>query len=154
MDWGLVDWGLVDWGLVDWGLVDWGLVDWGLVGPRPPPAAVFSDAAEGGRGPKEQERNRLAIPFEQRAGDVRPLGFETDRGGRHGPARFRVPITRIGPVALFAVQVGMNPGSVAAFVLLCPRVRLVPVATRIMPQRFQRLAQGRGRTRVVSHGSA
>ena len=49
----------------------------------------------------------------------------------------RVPIARVGRISLLAVQVGMNPGTCGAFVLLCRFVGPLPIAFSVPPQASQ-----------------
>src|SRR5580698_7002280 len=67
--------------------------------------------------------------------DRRPLLLERISCRRlPGPP---VPVAGVGGVALFAVQISMDPGACRSFVLLCRFVGLVPIAFGIPPQASQ-----------------
>ena len=82
--------------------------------------------------------NNLGL-LAQRLGDLEPLLLKRTLGWRLvGPP---VPVTRIGRISLFAVQVGMNPGTRRSFVLLCRFVGLLPIVFGIPPQAREGKAQ-------------
>ena len=69
---------------------------------------------------------------QQRLYNAEPFRFQ--RFPAHGLARPVVPIGCIALIAFLAMQVGVNPRSLDAFVLLGGLVRPLPVALAIPPQ--------------------
>ena len=103
---------------------------------------------------------------EQRLRDFRPLGFE--RRGREGAARATIPVGGVAVVALFAMEVGVDPIAGAALVGLRALVRALPLAACVAPQggqsgrearrlgageRGAKLGQGQGGLRLTSRPS-
>jgi hypothetical protein len=76
--------------------------------------------------------------------DSRPLIGEP--ATRRAPTGASVPIGGIALVALFAVQVGVDPGTSRTFILLRRFVRSHPIALSIPPQPGQRKVQVSGRS--------
>ena len=89
--------------------------------------------------------SRANTRAEQRGRDRVPLGLE--RAGRDRLAGGAVPVAGIGQIALDAVQIGVHPGGVRAFVVHDDLVRLVPVALGGPPQGFERGQESRRRVR-------
>jgi hypothetical protein len=81
---------------------------------------------------------------QQCAHDSRPLIGEPAAG--RAPTGASVPIGGIALVALFTVQVGVDPGTARAFILLRRFVRSHPIALSIPPQPSQRKVQVSGRS--------
>src|ERR1700761_9041771 len=75
---------------------------------------------------------------EQRPGDGAPLLIE--RCGRRVLARMAVPVAGVAGVALLAMQVGVDPGGLAAVFMRDRLVGALPVALAVPPQCSQRRA--------------
>src|SRR5262249_2539093 len=69
---------------------------------------------------------------EQRLGDLAP--FLLERRASRSPASAAVPVAGVGIVALFAMQIGMDPCTGWALILLSRFVGSRPVALGIPPQ--------------------
>jgi len=65
-----------------------------------------------------------------------PLGVQ--RAGESRAPCPAIPITRVERIALFAMQVGVDPGSVRTLNTLRDRVRALLIAMRLVPQRMQK----------------
>ena len=79
-------------------------------------------------------RTKYAVTWsaEQGCHDVEPLFVEWFARGRFASAA--IPVSGVPDVAFFAMQVGVNPGTVGTFVLLRGFVSAGPVALRVPPQ--------------------
>ena len=91
---------------------------------------------------------------EQLSHDATPLRIE--RLPAYWLACATVPIRRVVLIAFLAMQVGMNPRTIPAFVLLGGFVRPLPISFRIPPQSGEcvgesrwRLGRGEGLTEFV-----
>jgi len=69
--------------------------------------------------------------FKQSSGDAEPFGIE--RFPANGFSGAAVPVGGIALVAFLAMQVGVYPGTLRAFVLLSGFVGLLPIAFGIPP---------------------
>ena len=97
--------------------------------------------------------HRLSLLFsEQRRRDLRPLVGECDTLHGLRPPGARIPIAGVAEVAFFAMQVGVNPRAVAPAIFLGARVRAVPIAARVVPERLQGTRRVRRRGRVARDG--
>jgi hypothetical protein len=83
-----------------------------------------------GRAPQSQER--LALLSQQISHDGEPFGME--RFLANGLACTTVPISCVALVAFLAMEIGMNPRTILAFVPLSGFVRSRPIALGIPPQ--------------------
>jgi hypothetical protein len=64
--------------------------------------------------------------------------FSRERTFSNGLARPPVPVDGVGEIALFAVQIGMNPGALAVRLIdLSEGVSLIPVTAGIPPKRLK-----------------
>jgi len=88
---------------------------------------------------------------QRRLGDIEPLFLKRTLGWKL--ASSPVPVTRVGSISLFAVQVGMNPGARRILVLLCRFMGPLPIAFGIPPQTGEGKAQMAGRL-FAQHGMA
>lgn len=73
-----------------------------------------------------------SILSQQSFHDAEP--FHIERFSAHRLPRPTVPVRRVALIAFLAVQVGMNPRTFRAFVLLSRFVRPIPVALAVPPQ--------------------
>ena len=89
------------------------------------------------------------MPPDQLPRDRLPLRRQIAR--RRRLARARIPVAGVALVAFLPVQVGMHPRPVGSANGLRERMRLVPLAERVMPQRQQGAAQP-GRRRGPGRG--
>src|SRR5271155_3370762 len=87
------------------------------------------------RGSRRCARNRGRARLEQRGDDRRP--FLVERTSRDRLAGAPIPITRVGEVALLAVEISVHPIARPAFVALGEVVRAVPVSVAGAPKGLQ-----------------
>ena len=69
---------------------------------------------------------RASAACEQCVCDASP--FLVERSARDGLRRPAIPVGRVASVALLAMKVGVDPGAVAAVVILRDLMRAVPIA--------------------------
>src|SRR5262245_64311509 len=79
---------------------------------------------------------RSALSLQQNFRDRVPFGAQ--RRGRDRTLRLPVPITRIAEIALHAMQIGMDPGTILAALIHDDGVRLLPLVLARPPKRGQR----------------
>src|SRR5207247_1807117 len=84
------------------------------------------------------------IPTRQNFFDYRSP-FDVKRFPRDRAVRAPIPISRIAWVALFAVQVGVDPSCIRAFDILGDAMGRVPIAVAIVPERDEQGSQSRRR---------
>src|SRR5277367_563936 len=89
-----------------------------------PASRRYARNREKGRGPRLQKRGD----------DRRP--FLLERPSRDRLAGASIPITRVGGIALLAVEVGVHPIARAGSVALHEFMRPVPVSLAVMPKRL------------------
>jgi hypothetical protein len=106
---------------------------------------VLIDSYVGLIEPQKLSRISPRLRRQQRLGYLLPFRIEGFAANRLAGAP--IPIGGIAGIALLAVEIGVNPIGGAAFVALRQLMGAIEIAAPVMPERFQRRAEARGRGR-------